>query len=117
MLPPEREILSARLPYLEAQVALSGTVEESVADYFTCGWYGTTMHPDRGAYAIAQADGPLVDYVGDRLRLIYGLRSTIVYVFASADIPWQLGITRRSFAALDLLAKEQIDIRFEVLTG
>lgn len=117
LLPPEAEILDARLPYLEAQVALSGAVERKITDYYSCGWYGTTLHPDRGCYGIVNADSDLVDLVGDRVRLIHGKRSTIVYVFASYDVPEQIQITRRSYAALELLAIEPINVRMEVLTG
>jgi hypothetical protein len=103
--PPE--ILDARRPYEQAQRFLDGTIKEEILTAHELGWYGTALHPD----------GELADLVGDRVRIIYGRRSTIVYVFASADIPYDIAITRRSYAALELLSVDSISVRFETLTG
>jgi hypothetical protein len=113
--PPE--ILDARRPFEQAQRFLDGAILRSVTDFYTCGWYGTTLHPDLGCYGIVQAEGDLADLVGDRVRVIYNRRSVIVYVFASYDIPYDIAITRRAYAALELLSEEELSVRFEVLTG
>jgi hypothetical protein len=113
--PPE--ILDARRPYEQAQRFLDGTIKEEILTAHELGWYGTALHPDLGCYGVVAIDGELADLVGDRVRIIYGRRSTIVYVFASADIPYDIAITRRSYAALELLSVDSISVRFETLTG
>jgi hypothetical protein len=117
MLPNEPEILSARQAFLDAQAALEGTgrTPAEPTGFFPCRWYGSSFHTDRGSYAVVKTDGELGDLVGDRLRLVYGKRSVIVYVFASADVEAEIVITRRSFAALELLAVNEIDVLVEVL--
>lgn len=116
MLPPEPEILDARLPYADAQIALSGSAEAR-AGRFTCGWYGTSLHPDRGCYGIVSFSGALADLIGDRVELSFAGRSTIVYVFATADLPHDIEITRRSFASLEQLAVEELSVGIGVITG
>lgn len=119
-LPNEPEIMDARLAFPDAQVALAGTVEETKFATNTCGWYGTAFHPDRGCFAIVNLGGPLVDLVGDRLLLRYGVsRSVIVYCIGAQTVPegQDIVITRRSFLALELLVVDRIDVIVETLAG
>lgn len=118
ILPPEPEIIDAALPFPDAQVALDGTTEQTIGAFQVCNWYGPNLHPDRGCYAIVNADGDLEDLVGDRLRLRYGNKSVVVYCFTTiSDIDESILITRRAYAKLGLLAKTPIDVLVEVLTG
>lgn len=115
MLPNEQEVLDGRLPFAEAQRLLDGS-SDGVMRYRSIGWYGSDFHPDRGFYAIIHQDDP--ELVGDRLRLSYKGRSVCVYAFGSADVgEHEIVITRRAFAELELLSKETISCRVEVLVG
>lgn len=118
MLPPEPEVLDARQGFPDAQQDLAGPPLETVAGFHSCGWYGTTLNDERGCFAVVGDEGPLAELIGDRLLLRYGLRSIYVYCFASApDLEQDIVITRRAFAALDLLARESIDVLIEVIAG
>lgn len=116
-LPNEPEVLDARLPFPDAQVALDGVPSSRLTDFHTCGWYGTTLHDERGAFAMVNETGPLADLIGDRLRLRYERKSVNVYCFGSTDLPHDIAITRRAFASLELLAVEEIEVLVEVLSG
>jgi hypothetical protein len=121
MLPDEPEVLEARRAWLDAQSALDGIGEGVSDDLRTLAWYGTDFHDERGAFCVVKAGGPLEELIGDRVRLHYGgenddlTRSAIVYVFGSADIDSDLAVPRRAFAALELLAKDEIEVRVEVI--
>lgn len=115
MLPNEPEIVNARLAFADAQGALGGVAEERLNDTYTCGWFGTSLIDDRGSLAVVNEDGPLADCIGDRLRIIHGQRSVVVYCFGSTDLDTDLAIARRAFAAIELLAAEELDVELEVL--
>lgn len=115
MLPNEPEIVDARLPFDAAQVQLDGLTEQQLTERYILGWYGSAFHPDRGCYGIVNENGPLVDYIGDRVRITHGQRAVNAYLFGSGDIPYDFVITRRTFAGLELLAKDQIKVLIEVL--
>lgn len=118
-LPNEPEIMDARLAYPDAQRALAGNIEEVSVTFNTLGWYDTKFHPERGCFAIVREDGPLVDLVGDRLHIRYGDKTVNVYCFTAREIEdgQDIVITRRSFAALELLAVDRIDVIVETLEG
>lgn len=114
-LPNEPEILDARQGFTDAQAALDGTTVERRAGLFTCGWYGTDVSRERGSFGLVNRGGPLEDLVGDRIRLTVGPDSVLVYVVASAVLDHDIHITRRSFAAVSLLAVDRIDVLVEVV--
>lgn len=111
------EILHARYDFDLAQRWLGGIVEQRLGDAYSCGWYGTATQEDRGCLAIVNLNGPLLDYVGDRLNLSYKQRSVAVYVFGSGDIPYDIALARRPFMALELPAIDEIPVFVEVMTG
>jgi hypothetical protein len=117
LLPAEPEILAARQGYTDAQEDLFGTPIERRPGLPSCGWYGTSVSAERGSFALVNRGGPLEDLIGDRLKLTYGDCSTFVYVFGSDDLDYDIHITRRAFAALELLAVERIDLIVEVVAS
>lgn len=119
-LPPEPEILDARLPFLEAQSALAGVPLVGTPDTHSCSWFGTDVLLERGSFALVQRDGPLADLVGDRLKLTWQRKVIYVYCVGTGqpeDVPNDLGITRRAFAALSLLTVDRIDPLVQVVSG
>lgn len=117
LLPSEPEILSARKGWQDAQAELAGQVIIRNPTLIGCGWYGTAISRERGAFALVNRTGALTDLVGDRLRLTHNDRSIYVYCFGTDDLDYDIHITRRSFAALELLAVERIDVTVEVVSG
>lgn len=120
-LPAEPTVIDARLPFAEAQTALSGVIlERRGAAHNSCSWFGTGVLLERGCFALVQRDGPLEEFVGDRLRLTYGRKCVLVYCVGTAtvvDVPFEIGITRRAFQALELLSVDRIDVLVEVVSG
>lgn len=116
-LPSEPEILDARQGFPDAQAALGSGVLDAVSGLYGCGWYGTSVSRERGSFALVNRDGPLESIIGDRVKLTSGDHSTFVYVIGSADLDWDIHITRRSFAALSLLAVDRIDVTVEVVSS
>ena len=115
MLPNEPEIIDARKSFLDAQGALGGVAAERMNDTYVCGWFGTGLVEDRGSFAVVDEAGPLAELIGDRLRVIHGQRTVVVYCFGSTDLDTDLAIARRAFAAIELLAVEEITVEVEVL--
>lgn len=117
ILPAEPEILAARQGFTDAQEALVGTPISREAGLPSCGWYGTAVSSERGSFALVNRGGPLEGLVGERLKLTWAERSVYVYVFGSEDLDWDIHITRRAFAALELLAVDRIDLIVEVVAS
>jgi hypothetical protein len=114
-LPNEPEVLDARQCFADAQRSLEGVTEARIGAFHTCGWYGTEVNDERGSFALVDEAGPLADLIGDRLRIRYDRREVYVYCFGSTDLPVDVAITRRAFARLDLLAKDEINVIVEVV--
>ena len=115
MLPNEPEVLLARQSFSDAQWSFSG-LGERFGTYYTCGWYGTELNDERGCFALVDDTGPLADLIGDRLRLRYDQRAVFVYCFGSTELPHDVAITRRAFAALALLSLDEIRLIVEVVS-
>lgn len=113
----EPEILTARQSFPDAQAALDGVGSPFGNAAFTVGWYGTRVSAERGSFCIVNADGPLAELVGDTVRLRYGPGSTVLaYCVGSADLEWDMGVTRRVFAAVELLSVDIISVTLEVIS-
>lgn len=108
----------AALPFGESQriFAIGGPVAGS-ARLVTCGWHGTKTDPNIGAYGIARADGPLADYVGERVRVRDSESQRVVYVYIvdEADVIEDLSLTRRAFMELGLASTEELSAVVEVM--
>ena len=115
MLPPEAAVLDARQAFLDAQATLSGT--NVPLGFFTVSWYGTAVSDERGSFGIVDPAMGLADAVGEVVEVDYNGRSVRVYVIASQDgLGTDLGITRRSYMALELLAVEPITATIGVVS-
>jgi hypothetical protein len=123
--PDEPEVRDARKPFIDAQAALDGVPVERLVGDWTCEWYGTRISRERGSFCLLNSDGPLAARVGDKLRLTYedpqsgDARAVNVYAvqtIALGESGPNLAITRRAFAALQLLAMERIAVTVEVLS-
>lgn len=115
--PNEPEILAARRPFPDAQAALEGGTLELRETLFSCGWYGSSISRERGCFALVNDTGGLSDLIGDRVRLMSGTRSVIVYVVGGGTFDYDIHLMRRAYAALSLLAVERIDVTVEVLAS
>lgn len=116
---PEPEILEARrsFPDTQAAMAAAGVPTLFGADFYTVSWKGHELTGTQGSFCVVRADGPLANLVGDHLRLRFGAsKSVFVYCVGSANLEVDIGVTRRAFAALELLAVDSITVLVEVVT-
>lgn len=113
--PVEPEVASARRAAEAAQAALDAPTRSVHPALVNVGWHDTSVHPERGFFAVVARDGPLTDLIGDVLRVSAGDRSVIVYCMASGDVPTDLSIARRAMLTLAALAAATIDCRIEIL--
>lgn len=113
MLPNENEVIIARGGFADTQEDIRGS--STVIGQFTVGWYGTSVNEERGAFAVVNRDGPLLNYVGDFLSVRRGQRTVYVYVFGSASIIADIGLARRAYLGLSLLAHEPISAEVGLL--
>ena len=115
MLSPEPLVLDARQAFLDAQAALSGTVVS--LGFFTVSWYGSAVSDERGSFGIVDPAMGLADAVGEVVEVWYEGRTVNVYVIGSQDgLGTDLGITRRCYMALELLAIEPITATIGAVT-
>lgn len=116
-LPNEPDILEAKQPFPEVQARYAQAGARGViAEGFTVGWVGTSVLTTRGALCLVNYDDPTLErFIGEWLRVWYGLRSVSVYCAASGVLPYQIGLTRRAFLALDLPSTEMLSCTLEVL--
>lgn len=109
----------ARLGWTDAQRLLLSAALSSPVYQASAGWHGTVVDPNRGSFAVVRAGGPLADLVGERLKLTTtGLNplSCLVYVFqAVTSLEQDISLARRAFASLELLARDTVDVKVEVL--
>lgn len=99
----------ARLDFPDAQVALGvGPPERASFKVASCEWHGTLLDEEVGSFAIVNVAGPLVDLVGERIRLRCGRRYAYAYVHRQTELDCDLSLTRRLFSALAPLASEDI---------
>lgn len=107
MLPPEPSVLDGRQGFLDAQAAFAGPATS--LGFFTVSWYGSAVSDERGSFGVVDPAMDLADAVGEIVAVSYHDRIVYVYVIGSQDgLGTDLGITRRSYLALELLAIEPI---------
>lgn len=110
------EIIIGRRAWSKSQELLAAPPTAVVPRVVQCAWYGTNVHTERGAFALVRSDSDLINLVGDILKIIYGKRTIYVYCLgSSSDLIYDFGLTRRGFAALDLLSKEYINVTLETV--
>jgi hypothetical protein len=109
----------ARLGWTDAQRLLLSATLVSPIFSTTAGWHGTVVDPNRGSFAVVRNGGPLADLVGERLKLTTvgnNARTCLVYVFQGvSSLEHDISLARRAFASLELLAKDTVDVKIEVL--
>jgi hypothetical protein len=103
----EPEILHARRAFADAQALLAGEPLSAKATLVTVGWHDTATNPEAGSFAVIGSDSGLDDWIGEIVLAKVNGRECFVYVIASADVPVQLSLARRAFAALGLLSTER----------
>ena len=107
MLGPETLVISARQAFLDAQADLVGVVVP--LGFFTVSWYGTAVSDERGSFGVVDPAMGLADSVGDVVQIGYQGNTVSVYVIGSqSGLGTDLGVTRRAYMALELLAIEPI---------
>ena len=113
--PVEPEVAAARRSWLAAQAALDAPTVRVLPGTIATGWHDTSAHPERGFFAVVRQDGPLLDLIGELLRVSVRGRSVIVYCMASADVPFDLSLARRAMFPLAALPRDYVDCSVEVL--
>jgi hypothetical protein len=109
MLAPEPPVLDGRQAFLDAQDSDSFAGVATALGFFSVSWYGSTVSDERGSFGIVDPSMALTDAVGEIIEVGYKGRSVRVYVIGSQDgLGTDLGITRRCYMALELLAVEPI---------
>jgi hypothetical protein len=117
MLGPEPLVLEGRQAFLDAQAAPGFTGTVVPLGFFTVSWYGTAVSDERGSFGIVDPTMGLADAVGEVVEVWYENRTVRVYVIGSQDgLGTDLGITRRSYMALELLAVEPITATIGAVT-
>jgi hypothetical protein len=117
MLPPEPAVLDARQAFLDAQDTDTLAGAAVLLGFFTVSWYGTAVSDERGSFGIVDPAMGLADAVGETVEITYNSRSVRVYVIGSQDgLGTDLGITRRSYMALELLAIEPLTTTIGVVS-
>jgi len=113
----------ARYGFYTAQAAI-GTVAADPRTRKTveASWHGTRFDPERqdASFAIAQLDGDLTDYVGQRVKITEANteRSVIAYIHREADLDLddeQISLSRRLFAQLAPLSTDKLLVTVEAL--
>lgn len=117
MLPPEAAVLDARQAFLDAQDALALAGSSTLLGFFTVSWYGTAVSDERGSFGVVDPAMGLANAVGETVEITYNGRVVRVYVIGSQDgLGTDLGITRRSYLALELLAIDPITATIGVIS-
>lgn len=107
--PPEVEDLQlGRLPWSGAQESFAGAARETVEA--TCGWHGTRLHHETGAFALVNREGPLAHMVGDRIKVTRDLNAIYVYVVGEEELEEDLSLSRRAFLQLGPLSADYLDV-------
>lgn len=115
MLPPEPIVLNGRQAFLDAQAAFAGT--STPLGFFTVSWYGTAVSDERGSFGVVDPDMGLANAVGEVVEIDYNGEAVRVYVIGSQEgLGTDLGITRRCYLALELLAVEPITVTIGAVT-
>jgi hypothetical protein len=110
------ELESSRRAFPESQRLLGAPVERRLEGTVDLGWHGTETSDESGAVAVARLGGPYEEVlVGEVLRFSTGVRECYVYCWETADIPWDLSVSRRAFAALGGLFHESLVVTVEVV--
>lgn len=115
--PDTDEETLGRLPFIEAQKALTGFPEPR-ARFAVCSWHGLRIDSLRGSFAVVRSGGPLDDLVGSRLRITDRRTRRVVYVYCRAevvDLPDDITLARRAFVALRPLWTETVRVKVEVV--
>ena len=97
----------------------NGAVVPGLTKRAVCGWHGTILNEETGAFCIVKQGGALADYLGERVRVrarYDGVeRSVVAYCHTQADIPNDLSLTRALFMRLGPAALDNLVVTVEVL--
>lgn len=108
----------ARLSFYTGQLLLAGSVDARSLVSASLEWHGTSANgdPEVPSFVMVNTAGPLVDLVGERLRISFGGRSVYAYCHkASPEMDDDLSVTRQLFLRLATLDTTSLDVSVEVL--
>lgn len=110
----------ARLPFHEAQDALSAGGAPTAGSRAQVGWYGVPLDPEQGSFAVVRSGGPFAALVGKRVRVSYqGVEARTIYAYVRAAIDRveddvDIALTRMLFVRLAPLPDDfvigQVDV-------
>jgi hypothetical protein len=112
---PGFEIEASRRAFPKTQELFAGATERKLGSFIPVGWHGTETYEEGGAIAVVRVGGPYEDLVGDFVRVEHRTREVFVYVAAARDVPADLSLSRRAFAALGGLYRSSIPATVEVI--
>lgn len=120
--PDEDDLYLANLGYHTAQAVLGAAESDRrTKRRVVAGWHGTLIDPEpQGAsLGIVQLDGLLTDWVGERVRVTNGTKSTVVFIHRETDLDLdddtQISLSRRAWMALALPAQDTLQVTVETI--
>ncbi len=109
------ELLDSRRAFPRAQELLGGVPSRRLPGLAATGWHSNDVHPEAGSVAVVGRLSPLAGLVGDIVRVTVGTRQVFVLVLGARDVPVDLSLARRPFAALALLTTTSLSAIVEVV--
>ena len=111
MMDNEPEVVAGRQAFADTQTMMAPYPSIAITGEFSCGWYGTALNDERGAFCVVNADGPLGDQVGSYLRVSRLGKSVDVYCVEAYGLPVDLALSRRAFFGLAELWQAGLMVR------
>lgn len=123
--PDEPEIIQARRAFDAAQASITGVAKNPYgAKTYSCSWYGTSVDPERGSFAVVKESSELYGVqndpdsgiVGEFVEVEHNGRTVRVYVIGSAaNLDTDFALTRRAYLELEILPVTPIDVYISVV--
>ena len=123
--PDEPEIILARHAFDAAQASITGVAEAPYGSRtYSCSWYGTSVDPERGSFAVVKESSdlygvqtdPASGIVGEFIEVEHNGRTVRAYVIGSdANLDSEIALTRRAYLALEMLPIRPIGVYVSVV--
>lgn len=99
--PLELELLAGARAWPETQRLFLGAVDPTRPRHSVpCGWYGTQVDENEGAFCVVREGSPLEELVGDFVRVYWRGKVAFVYCVGGSGLSTELALARTAFMAL-----------------